>query len=527
MRVELMIEGQEDVTWPQWLALAQACEEHGVGTLFRSDHYLSVEGHDERGSLETWATLAGLAAVTSRLRLGALVSPATFRHPSVLAKLVTAVDHISNGRVELGLGAGWNEREHEAYGFAFPPLGERMEMLEEQLAIVRGAWADGPFSFAGKHYRLDALDARPKPVQRPHPPVIIGGGAKPRTARLAAQFADEYNTVYATPGRVRRAPRRGRAGVARRGPRSGDDDVLGHGAVALRRRRRRPPAARRAARRLARTRTPASLLEEFAGLGVTGTFDEALARLRELPRRRRRPHHAAAPAARRRRRHRACSHGSPRRSVDRCTAAAAKRRPMPRRARPTRARSAGASRRVASGSTPLASIRWPSARVQPSSISSVGSGWNWMPHAWSPTRKACSAPRRVRQRDRARRQLEAVVVRLEDVEPRGQVGRAARRRGPAAASDTSRYPHSGRHGPVAPPAASASSSAPRQMPRIGSSCRSASRSTSRVDVDRVRLARRDSRRPAGRSRRRARRARARRGRRTGCPARATPRRAAA
>ena len=123
---------------------------------FRSDHYLSVEGRRERGSLETWATVAGLAAVTTRLRLGVLVSPATFRHPSVLAKLVTAADHISNGRIELGIGAGWNEREHEAYGFAFPPLGERMELLEEQLAIVRGAWADGPFSFAGKHYRLVA-----------------------------------------------------------------------------------------------------------------------------------------------------------------------------------------------------------------------------------------------------------------------------------------------------------------------------------------------------------------------------------
>jgi F420-dependent oxidoreductase-like protein len=199
MRLELMIEGQEDVTWPQWVALAQACEQHGVGTLFRSDHYLSVEGDEQRGSLEPWMTLAGLAAITTRLRFGTLVSPATFRHPSVLAKNVTAVDHISGGRVELGLGAGWNEREHEAYGFEFPPLGTRLELLEEQLAIVRGSWAEGPFTFEGKHYRLKALDAQPKPLQRPHPPVIIGGRAKPRTARLAAQFADEYNTAFATP----------------------------------------------------------------------------------------------------------------------------------------------------------------------------------------------------------------------------------------------------------------------------------------------------------------------------------------
>jgi F420-dependent oxidoreductase-like protein len=280
MRVELMIEGQEDVTWPQWVALALACEEHGVGTLFRSDHYLSVEGRTERGSLETWSTLAGLAAVTTHLRLGALVSPATFRHPSVLAKLVTAADHISNGRIELGIGAGWNEREHEAYGFAFPSLGERMEMLEEQLEIIRGAWADGPFSFAGKHYRLVDLDARPKPVQRPHPPVIIGGGAKPRTARLAARLADEYNTVYATPAECaeRRAVVEAAWRDAGRDPASMTFSVMvpwvsGSDAADLQRR----------AGRLAEWRgtDAAAMLEEFAGLGVTGTFDESLARMRE------------------------------------------------------------------------------------------------------------------------------------------------------------------------------------------------------------------------------------------------------
>ena len=156
-------------------------------------------GHEDRASLETWTTLAGLAAITTRLRFGVLVSPVTFRHPSLLAKTVTAVDHISGGRVDFGLGAGWNEREHEAYGFEFPPLGTRLELLEEQLEVICGLWADGPFSFDGQHYRLVAVDALPKPVQRPHPPIVIGGAAKPRTARLAARFADEYNTVYATP----------------------------------------------------------------------------------------------------------------------------------------------------------------------------------------------------------------------------------------------------------------------------------------------------------------------------------------
>jgi F420-dependent oxidoreductase-like protein len=279
MRVELMIEGQEDVTWPQWVALAQACEEHGVETLFRSDHYLSVEGREERGSLETWSTLAGLAAVTSRLRLGVLVSPATFRHPSVLAKLATAADHISGGRIELGLGAGWNEREHAAYGFDFPPLGERMAMLEEQLQIVRGAWADGPFSFEGDHYRLDAVDALPKPVQRPRPPIIIGGSAKPRTVRLAARYADEYNTVYATPEECaeRRAAVERAWEAAGRDPATVTFSVMvpwigGADAADLHDRAARLASWRGCA--------AADLLEEYGASGVIGTVEESAERLR-------------------------------------------------------------------------------------------------------------------------------------------------------------------------------------------------------------------------------------------------------
>jgi F420-dependent oxidoreductase-like protein len=195
MRVCLMIEGQEDVTWEQWLALAGACEDHGLEGLFRSDHYGPLMGRPERGSLDAWATLAGLAARTSRIRLGTLVSPATFRHPSVLAKNVVTVDHISGGRVELGLGAGWHEGEHRAHGFEFPATPTRMERLAEQLEIVNRSWSEDAFSFQGRHYQLQDLRAQPKPVQRPRPTLLVGGGAGPKSLALAARFADEYNVT--------------------------------------------------------------------------------------------------------------------------------------------------------------------------------------------------------------------------------------------------------------------------------------------------------------------------------------------
>jgi F420-dependent oxidoreductase-like protein len=197
MQLCLMIEGQEGVTWPQWVALARACEDHGIPNLFRSDHYLNLDRlHPEYGALDAWGTINALAALTSELRLGTLVSPATFRHPSLVAKLVVTADHVSGGRIELGLGAGWHEREHEAYGFPFGSVRSRMDVLAEQLEILLGSWGDEPFSHQGEHYRLHDLDARPKPVQRPHPRLILGGGAGPRGAALAARFADEYNTAF-------------------------------------------------------------------------------------------------------------------------------------------------------------------------------------------------------------------------------------------------------------------------------------------------------------------------------------------
>ncbi|MGH9278415.1 MAG: TIGR03560 family F420-dependent LLM class oxidoreductase, partial [Acidimicrobiales bacterium] len=204
MRICLMVEGQEDVTWHQWVALAQACERTGLEGLFRSDHYSSVKGAPERGSLDAWTTLAALAGVTERIRLGTLVSPATFRHPSVLAKMVVTADEISGGRVELGMGAGWHEDEHRIFGFPFPPPATRLEMFEEQIEIVHRSWSPGPFDFHGRHYDIEALDARPKPVQQPHPNLIVGGNAGPRSAAAAARWADEYNTVFAGPAECAR-----------------------------------------------------------------------------------------------------------------------------------------------------------------------------------------------------------------------------------------------------------------------------------------------------------------------------------
>jgi F420-dependent oxidoreductase-like protein len=203
MRVNLMIEGQESVTWPQWLALARAVEDAGLEGLFRSDHYQSVASRTERSALDAWATIAALGAVTSRIRLGTLVSPTTFRHPSVLAKSVVTADHVSSGRVELGLGAGWHELEHRTYGFAFPDLGTRFDVLEEQIAIIVQQMTQDHFDHDGTHYGLQDCEARPKPVQSPRVPVIVGGTAKPRSARIAATWADEYNTVFASPDEVR------------------------------------------------------------------------------------------------------------------------------------------------------------------------------------------------------------------------------------------------------------------------------------------------------------------------------------
>jgi alkanesulfonate monooxygenase SsuD/methylene tetrahydromethanopterin reductase-like flavin-dependent oxidoreductase (luciferase family) len=205
MLVNLMIEGQEDVKWEEWVSLAKTVEAHAAFEgLFRSDHYLSVTGHHRRGSLDAWTTIAALAGITQRIRLGTLVSPATFRHPSVLAKAAVTCDHISGGRIDVGLGTGWHHAEHVAYGFDFPGVRTRLEIFEEQLEIVHRSWTEEGFSFRGKHYELRRLDARFKPVQSPHPILIAGGNGRPRVMRGAALWVDEYNTYFVPPEEMSR-----------------------------------------------------------------------------------------------------------------------------------------------------------------------------------------------------------------------------------------------------------------------------------------------------------------------------------
>ena len=215
MLLRIFTEPQEGADYRTLLSVAQATERLGFDAFFRSDHYLAMSGSGLPGPTDAWITLAGLARETSRIRLGTLMSPVTFRLPGPLAITVAQVDQMSGGRAELGLGTGWFDGEHYAYGIPFPPTAERFGRLEEQLEIITGLWETEPddtFSFRGNHYILDGSPALPKPAQRPRPPVLVGGAGLRRTPRLAARFADEYNIPFSTVedsaaafGRVRQA----------------------------------------------------------------------------------------------------------------------------------------------------------------------------------------------------------------------------------------------------------------------------------------------------------------------------------
>ncbi|GAA1215398.1 LLM class F420-dependent oxidoreductase [Pseudonocardia alaniniphila] len=203
MDFRIFTEPQQGASYDDLLRVARATEDAGYDAFFRSDHYLKMgEVSGEPGPSDAWITLAGLARDTSRVRLGTLVNSATFRLPGPLAIAVAGVDQMSGGRVELGLGAGWFEAEHAAYGIPFPGLGERFDRLEEQLEIVTGLWRTLPgerFSFAGTHYTVTDSPALPKPVQQPQPPLIVGGHGPKRTPALAARFATEFNVAFSSP----------------------------------------------------------------------------------------------------------------------------------------------------------------------------------------------------------------------------------------------------------------------------------------------------------------------------------------
>ncbi|MET7708956.1 LLM class F420-dependent oxidoreductase [Micromonospora sp. NPDC005413] len=202
MELRIFTEPQQGATYDQLLAVARCAEDAGYGAFFRSDHYLMMgDVTGEPGPTDAWTTLAGLARDTSRIRLGTLMTAATFRLPGPLAITVAQVDQMSGGRVELGIGTGWYAEEHTAYGIPFPPLAERFDRLEEQLAVITGLWSTPPgerFDHAGRYYPVSDSPALPKPVQQPRPPILLGGTGPKRTPRLAARYADEFNLPFAS-----------------------------------------------------------------------------------------------------------------------------------------------------------------------------------------------------------------------------------------------------------------------------------------------------------------------------------------
>jgi F420-dependent oxidoreductase-like protein len=277
-----MIEGQEGVTWDDWVRLARLTERHGLDGLFRSDHYTAIIRPDA-DALDAWTTLSALAAVTERIRLGTLVSPSTFRHPSVLARMAVTVDHVSGGRVEVGMGSGWYEREHVAHGFPFPGGRERFELFAEQVEVVVRSWTEERFDHSGPAYVLRDQQALPRPLQRPHPPLILGGTVKPRFASLAARFATEVNTLGAPNDELRaRKELLDRAcDEAGRDPASLGFSVMTACFVGT----DRAEAVERVARFLAVRgdgSSPADILSERRDRWLAGTVEEVAERIAEL-----------------------------------------------------------------------------------------------------------------------------------------------------------------------------------------------------------------------------------------------------
>jgi F420-dependent oxidoreductase-like protein len=213
----VFVEPQQGATYSDQLAVATTAGSLGYSAFFRSDHYVSMSGDGLPGPTDSWVTLGALARETQRIRLGTMVTSATFRYPGPLAISVAQVDEMSGGRVDLGIGAGWFEQEHAGYAIPFPPLGERFERLGEQLDIITGLWttpAGQTFDYTGSHYSVTDSPALPKPVQDPHPPIIIGGLGAKQTPALAAKFAAEFNVPFSSLDTVRTQFDRVRAAVA-------------------------------------------------------------------------------------------------------------------------------------------------------------------------------------------------------------------------------------------------------------------------------------------------------------------------
>jgi F420-dependent oxidoreductase-like protein len=200
MDFRVFVEPQQGASYAAQLAVAQAAEQLAFSAFFRSDHYVAMSGDGLPGPTDSWVTLGAIARETSTIRLGTLVSSATFRYPGPLAIMVAQVDAMSEGRVEFGLGSGWFEKEHAAYGIPFPPLRERFDRLAEQLAVITGLWTATPgetFDYSGQYYTIVDSPGLPKPAQSPHPPIVVGGSGAKRTPALAARYAAEFNIPFA------------------------------------------------------------------------------------------------------------------------------------------------------------------------------------------------------------------------------------------------------------------------------------------------------------------------------------------
>lgn len=274
MDFRVFLEPQQGATYDDQLAVARAAESLGYSAFFRSDHYVAMSGEGLPGPTDSWVTLAGIARETSSIRLGTLVTSATFRFPGPLAISVAQVDAMSCGRVEFGIGAGWFEAEHRAYGIPFPALGERFDRLEEQLEIITAMWATPlgeTYDFTGTHYTITASPALPKPVQLPHPPIIIGGGGARRTPALAARYAAEFNLAFPT---LEFAPVQiGRVRTALQTAGRGTDDVIFSAAFAVCAGRDDAEVARRA------TAISRDVDELRANTPLAGSPDEIVDRL--------------------------------------------------------------------------------------------------------------------------------------------------------------------------------------------------------------------------------------------------------